>query len=577
MRMTLPSRPVVAAAAAVALAWWACPVSGAAPPILSVDAIGFDGRVRMAAWTPLWIEVHAPASGVDGLLTLIAASPVGSPTVQQAVPVRAAPGATLRVFIPAMLYDSRAPGVVMLAGAQRRLASISVPKVTPADDLVVILSEEPLGLETVTARGERLDIAYLSPEDLPQVWQAYEGVRLLVVRNLDERRLDEPQRRALQQWVWAGGRLLVMPSSDDVRHFVGATLRDLTPLAVTSWRLRAGASPTLAPRPGSEPVRAPGGGARWRAGRGRVTAWAHDAGDVSVRGSPEDRRAWAAVLADAPSVPAFDLEATLPPQRSVPARTQALIGALIVGYIAVARRLSRLAAGLRAPAIVTAVMIVFVATLLAARVAVFARADASGVVASAVVEGMPGTRHALVAMAARMVVSHPGAFAIEARREVLLRPVPAADATVVYDERTLLRSGAPGLRLAGLGLAPLEISGRFIANDDAGTLSVENRTGARLDPAWVYQGGRVQAVGAIGASAQVALDPQRWLARDRLQRTDPNHALLMWAFSRLESDAILKSTPTWLVGWLRDAAFSLRWEGRTEVTPHLVLVPLTAP
>jgi len=80
----------------------------------------------------------------------------------------------------------------------------------------------------------------------------------------------------------------------------------------------------------------------------------------------------------------------------------------------------------------------------------------------------------------------------------------------------------------------------------------------------------------MSGDARVPLDAQRWQARDRLQRTEPNHQLLLWAFSLLESDAILKTTPTWLVGWVRDPALGLRWGNRAESTPALVLVPLAA-
>ncbi len=580
MRINRASPAAAAAALAVALVWWCSYPAAAAPPeTLAVASIGFDGRVRMASWTPVWIDVRAPASGIDGTVTLAAASPTGSPVVQQTVPVRAAPGATLRIFVPAILYDARTPGVVTLSEGGRSIISVALPRVTPTDDLIAVLSDEPLGLEVMPAPGQRMEIAYLLPENLPQIWQAYEGVRLVVIRNLDERRLSDPQRQALQQWIWSGGRVVVMPSGDDLRHFQGPTLRDVIPVTVSSSRLRAGASSLpLAAKPGSEPVDAAGiRGVRWRTGRGRVTVLSQDVADPALRGNPGDRRAWDVLLSDAPSPGAFELEATLPPQRPVPVRTQALVGVLIIGYIFAARRLSRLAAVLRAPMITSAILIVAAATVIAARAAVFARADASGVVASAVAEGLPGTRHALVAMSTRMVVSHAGDFTIGARQELLLRPVPPAAVTIVHDGRTLLRSGAPGLRLAGLGIVGLDITGTLAPRDDGGMLTVENRTGARLDPVWIYQSGRVQAVGPIGPTAQITLDGQRWVSRDRLQRTDLNHALLVWAFSHLESDAILKSIPTWLVGWLRDPAFSLRWEGRLEVTPHLVFVPLTAP
>jgi len=569
---------LAAAVAAACLCWWAGPIAAAQTETLAITAIGFDGRVRMATWTPMWVEVRAPATGVDGTVTLAAASPTGTPVVQHTVSVRAAPGAVLRVFLPATLYDARTPGALTLTEGGRSIATVALPRIAPADEIIVVLSDEPLGLEAMSARGQRTEIAYVAPENLPPIWQAYEGVRLVVVRNVDERRLGDPQRRALQQWIWSGGRLLVMPSGDDLRHFLGPTLRDLMPVTPASSRARSGAAvQPFTAKPGSESVDAAGTRAvRWRAGRGRVTVVGVDLADPALRGSPDDRRAWDAILADAPSPAVFELDATLPPQRPVPVRTQALVGVLIVAYIVAARRLSRLTAGLRAPMIISAVVMLAAATVIAARAAVFARADASGVVASAIAEGLPGTRYALVAMSMRMVVSHTGDFVIGAREETLLRPVPPASVTVVYDGRTLLRSGAPGLRVTGLGIVPMDVTGTLVARDDGGTLTVENRAGVPIDPAWVYQAGRVQAVGPIGASAQIVIDGQRWLARDRLQRTDPNHALLVWAFSHLETDAILKSIPTWLIGWVRSPASSLTWEGRREVTPHLVLVPLLA-
>jgi hypothetical protein len=572
------SRAAGAAALVVAcLCWWPGAIAAGPGDALAVRSIGFDGRVRMATWTPMWVEVRAPAAGVDGTVTLTAASPTGSPVVQQTVSVRAAPGATLRIFLPATLYDARTPGTLTLAEGGRTLATAALSRVVPADEIIVVLSDEPLGLEATSARGQRTEVAYVTPDNLPPIWQAYDGVRLVVVRNVDERRLGDPQRRALQQWIWSGGRLLVMPSGDDLRHFQGPTLRDLVPVTAAPLRARAGTEP-YAPKPGAESLDLSGvRGARWQIGRGRVTVIGQDVADPARRGGADDRRAWDAILDDSPSPAVFELDATLPPQRPVPARTQLLVGVLIVGYIAAARRLSRLAAALRAPMIISAILVVAAATVIAARAAVFARADASGVVASAVAEGLPGTRYAIMAMSMRMVVSHPGDFVIGARGEMLLRPVPTASVALTYDARTLLKSGAPGLRLIGLGIVPMDVTGTLAPRDDGGTLTVENRAGAPLDPVWVYQAGRIQAVGAIGGSAQIAIDGQRWIARDRLQRTDPNHALLVWAFSHLEGDAILKMIPTWLIGWVRDPASSLTWEGRREVTPHLVLVPLTSP
>lgn len=568
--------------AAVIIGLGSGPARTAPADVLAIPQIGFAGRARIGAWTPVWVAITSPASGVDGTVTIDAASPTGAPAVRYAAPVRAAPGARVRVFVPAIFYDARAPGTVYLDDARGRLASLPLPRLRPVEDIVVVLSSEPLGAEEVTARAERVEIAYVSPDELPVVWQAYEGVRLLVVRTLDERRIDDAQRLAIQRWVWTGGRLLAMPTGDDIRHLQGPTLQTLLPGVVAARRLgsgaASGASVSIAPRPGSE-VSHSGRGrtVRWRHGRGRVTLWEWDGADPARRGDLEEQRAWGTVLADAPSAPAVDLEGTLAPLRPVPVRTQVLVGVLIVAYIAAVRRLSRLIAPLRPAAVLLVAAAVLAATLAAGWAAVLARRDASGLVASIVVESMPGTGHGLMTVLARTVVSHGGGFTVAARPDALVRPVPPAAVTVMRGEEAVVRGTDRGVRLAGSAVVPIAISGTYGRGAGGTTAVVTNRSGGRIEMPWIYAAGRVQSVPDIGADARLVLDDQRWQARDRLQRTEPNHQLLIWAFSHLETDAILKTTPTWLVGWLRDPALGLRWGGRPEATRQLVLVPLSAP
>jgi len=133
------------------------------------------------------------------------------------------------------------------------------------------------------------------------------------------------------------------------------------------------------------------------------------------------------------------------------------------------------------------------------------------------------------------------------------------------------------VQLAGTAVVPLAISGTIGARAGATTVTVTNGSGRRLEFPWLLMRGRVQSLPAIGEVAQLVLDEQQWQPHDRLQRTEPNHALLMWAFSRLEADSILKGTPAWLVGWMRDPSLALRWDGRPEAPLQLVLVPLGAP
>lgn len=572
---------VAAALAALCIGAGALSTVAAPPEILTAPRVGYGGRARMGAWTPVWIDITAPSSGLDGAVTVAATPPTGGSIVRYSTPVRAAPGARVRIFVPVIFYDARVPGTVELEDGGRRIASLPIPRLRSVEEVIVALSSEPLGAEDVAARAERVEIAYLGPEDLPPVWQAYEGVRLLVIRSLDERRLNDTQRQAMRRWVWTGGRLLAMPSGDDTRHLQGPTLAPLLPggIAARSTAATPGRPIImLTPRPGSEPFGdADARGLRWRHGRGQVLLWDRDGADPLSRGEPAEVRAWEQALASGVPAPPPDLEPTLAPLRPVPVRTQVLVTVLVLAYMLAVRRLSRLAATMRPAALVLVAVSVLVATITAVRVAAVARRDASGVVASVVVTTIPGTGSGFVQMLARTVTSQRSDFVLRASGGLLLRPAPASGVVVVeHGQEAVVRGSGGGLRLAGSGVVPVLITGSVERQPAGDVAVVANRSGVRLEKPWIFNGGRVQPVADIGADARLPLEAQRWQARDRLQRTEPNHQLLLWAFTMLESDAILKATPTWLVGWLRDPGLGLRWGNRSESTQALILVPLAA-
>jgi hypothetical protein len=108
-------------------------------------------------------------------------------------------------------------------------------------------------------------------------------------------------------------------------------------------------------------------------------------------------------------------------------------------------------------------------------------------------------------------------------------------------------------------------------------VTVTNLSGRRIENPWVLAAGRVQRVPAVDRAARVALDEARWQAHERLPRTDVDHALLAWAFSHLSTGDILRSNPAWLVGWWRVPVDLLRWDGRPEAVPQMLLVPLAVP
>jgi hypothetical protein len=508
--------------------------------------VGFDGHIRLGQWAPVWVDVTAVAD-IDGTVLIETSGPSGGPGVLFGAPIRAAAGARVRVFIAAIFLDGRQPGAVHLEVGSDRLASVPLPRLRSTDELVVVLSAEPIGVEPAAARRDRLDVAYVTPEVLPETWQAYGAVRLLVVRNLDERLLSDAQRTAIRHWVWTGGRLLLVPAGDDTRHFSGPTLGPL----------RAGVV----------------GG---RAGRGEVITWQHDPVIRAGRGDPVDAREWDAVLVPRPALHAAGLEALVPATRAVPRRVHLAVGALVLLYIALVRRVSRWLATLRPAPVVASALIVAVCVAAAVQVSVVARWKASGVVTATVIQGLPGTWHGLLQVNGRTVLSDGGWFSVSASPEMLVwAPVPAP-VRIVQGPVTTLEGRGVSVQLAGTAVLQLFVTGTHEQADGVEHIVVANQSGRTIEYPWVFSYGRVQAVPEIGESARITLNPQTWQAHDRLQRTEPNHRLLRWAFSRLQADAILRTTPVWLVGWWRDPAAALTWDGRSETTLQLVLVPLEA-
>lgn len=494
----------------------------------------------------MWIDVTA-AADIDGTVLVETATPSGAPVMLFGAPIRAAAGAQIRVFVPAIFFDGRQPGVVHLHAGGGRVASVPLPRLRSTDELVVVLSAEPIGAEPAAARLDRLEVAYVAPEVLPQSWQAYGGVRLLVVRNLDERLLDEAQRMAIRHWVWVGGRLLLVPAGDDTRHFGGPTLGPL----------RAGA-------------------AAGRIGRGAVITWQHDPSVRAGLGDPLDAREWEAVLTPRVAPHAAGLEPLVPATRRVPGRVHLAVGALILLYIALVRRVSRWLATLRPAPVAACALLVAACVAAAVQVSVVARREASGVVTATVIEGLPGTRHGLVHIYGRTVSADGGRFSVSASPEMLVWATAPAPVRMVQGPVTTLEGRGVSVQLAGTAVLPLPVTGVHEQADEVERITVTNQSGLTLEHPWVFSYGRVQAVPAIGESARITLNRQAWQAHDRLQRTEPNHQLLLWAFSRLQADAILKATPVWLVGWWRDPAAALTWGGRSEKTRQLVLVPLEA-
>jgi hypothetical protein len=258
----------------------------------------------------------------------------------------------------------------------------------------------------------------------------------------------------------------------------------------------------------------------------------------------------------------------------VPLRVHLVVGTLVLAYVLIVRRTSRFLARLRPVSLAAFAAMVVLATAGGVRLSALARRDASGVVGATVVEALPGTGHGLLRFHGRVVSSHGGSFSISAPAGLMLRPAPPAAVSILHGPAVRLDGRGTGLQVMGQAVVPVGITGTYRVTGNAAVVEIVNPSGHTIESPWVFVEGRAQPVVPIAGSAQMILDEPRWQQADRLQRTEPNHALLVWTFSRLESDVILRGTRAWLVGWWRDPALAPAWDGSRQAPLQLILVPL---
>ncbi len=522
------------------------PASGGVrtPEPIRVVAAGFAGLTRPGAWTPVWVEVSAPPAGIDGRVVVESTTHPGGATVGFAAPVRAGGGATVRAFILAAIYDARLPGTVHLEQGGRRVASTPIPALRPVEGVIAVLSAAPVAQDLRAARLGGLDLAYLDPELLPPAWQAYEAVRLLLVRDLDERRIDDLRRSALLHWVWTGGQVAAAPSGDATAHLRGPTVGPLLGMAQEG-----------------------------RIGRGRVRLVSGDPADGATL------REWDLVMRSAlnpkPASEAPGLGEALGSDLPVSAATQIWVAALLLTYVIGVRSVSRLASGRFPLSLAALIIYVTAASLVGLWLSGVVRRGSEGAVAAAVVEAIPRTDHGLLTLAARTVSRERGEYRLTTSSALPIRPVPPAPLLIEHGERTAVLGLRSGILIGGTAVIPAPVGGTLDAR--TGAVAISNRSGRRVEEAWLYRSGRVQRLPAVPAGASFVPDEGSWRPVGRFRRSDVADASLLWAFSRLEADDILRGSSAWIVGLWREPSAAVRWDGRAEPSRSVLIVPLVAP
>lgn len=205
---------------------------------LDVDAIvGFSGVFRAGSWTPVHVTISNLGQDVDGELRIdIERGDRFGPdrfTVSYRRDAELVSGASKAfsfvVPIDTTVYPLRivvTDGEAVAHDESFELLGRSVPA-----RLAIVLARRPnldFLLPLYNSRDRRvLDVVYPLPSYLPEEWQGYGAVDLIVIHDARLQELTERQVVALRDWVASGGRLVVSGGA----HFGPADAQTLAPLA----------------------------------------------------------------------------------------------------------------------------------------------------------------------------------------------------------------------------------------------------------------------------------------------------------------------------------------------------------
>jgi hypothetical protein len=191
-----------------------CTPVPAMPAAVSMEYfLGFNGHFKLNSWTPITVVLENRGKPTDGKLEVIVTS--GSEFRQDVTPTTYALEAdlphnskkrfTFTVLIKSFTHDL----IIRLRQNDNILISKSInlrPHFT--EKKIAVVGDIYVSPDILSVLPEYLYPVNVRPEFLPENWNGYNGVELLIMRVAALRRLSERQFQALTRWIKMGGYLI---------------------------------------------------------------------------------------------------------------------------------------------------------------------------------------------------------------------------------------------------------------------------------------------------------------------------------------------------------------------------------
>ncbi|MFQ3536655.1 MAG: hypothetical protein SNJ58_12335 [Aggregatilineales bacterium] len=190
------------------------PTFAQAPGVsLSVE-VGYDGYFRVGQWAPLRITASNNGADIFGTLRVTASDAINQPTDAYTITLDLPRQSSKQVFAYVPLSGQAQQVRIELVTAERIVAMLTrdVRPARPNDVLFAVITESPRGGADLrnfrSGTGDAFQ-ANWRVENVPRLAEALRGLDALILTDADSGLLSLEQRRAIEDWVLAGGHLIV--------------------------------------------------------------------------------------------------------------------------------------------------------------------------------------------------------------------------------------------------------------------------------------------------------------------------------------------------------------------------------
>ena len=196
---------------------------------------GFDGYHKYGRW--MHLRIALTSAGEDSIEGEVIAESQDKKQIYS-VPVtlfKAARKVQHLYVLPESFRRNLSIKLMDNNGEEVLQSYVPLVTISPEDLLIAVVSDNSGGLD-VDKKTVRTYVSYMTAGMLPDRWKGYDSVDVIVLGDVSLSLLSVDQRRAIRDWVYGGGRLVVSGGAHS-QNLVGTFLEELLPVRINGTRV----------------------------------------------------------------------------------------------------------------------------------------------------------------------------------------------------------------------------------------------------------------------------------------------------------------------------------------------------